>query len=102
MGKDLNGKELGTGISQRPDGIYMARAQCCGKPICIYGRNYQKLKKELEEKEAAEAKEREKHLQQALLEIKKRYGKNAVLKGMNLEEGATTIERNSQIGGHKA
>ena len=50
MGKDLNGKELGTGISQRPDGIYMARAQCCGKPICIYGRNYQKLKKELEEK----------------------------------------------------
>lgn len=59
-------------------------------------------KKELEEKEAAEAKEREKHLQQALLEIKKRYGKNAVLKGMNLEEGATTIERNSQIGGHKA
>ena len=31
MGKDLNGKELGTGISQRPDGIYMARAQCCGK-----------------------------------------------------------------------
>lgn len=59
-------------------------------------------KKELEEKEVAEAKEREKHLQQALLEIKKRYGKNAVLKGMNLEEGATTIERNSQIGGHKA
>lgn len=59
-------------------------------------------KKELEEKEAAEAKEREKHLQQALLEIKKRYGKNAMLKGMNLEEGATTIERNSQIGGHKA
>ena len=59
-------------------------------------------KKELEEKEAAEVKEREKHLQQALLEIKKRYGKNAVLKGMNLEEGATTIERNSQIGGHKA
>ena len=50
MGKDLNGKELGTGISQRPDGIYMARAQCCGKPICIYGRNYQKLKKELEVK----------------------------------------------------
>ena len=43
-------------------------------------------KRELEEKEAAEAKEREKHLQQALLEIKKRYGKNAVLKGMNLEE----------------
>jgi DNA polymerase V len=36
-----------------------------------------------------------------MLSIKKRYGKNAILKGMNLEEGATTIERNRQIGGHK-
>lgn len=41
-------------------------------------------------------------MQKALLEIKKKYGKNAVLKGMNLEEGATTIERNGQVGGHKA
>ena len=49
MGKDLNGKELGIGISQRADGSYMARAQCYGVPICLYGRNYQKLKKELEE-----------------------------------------------------
>ena len=37
-----------------------------------------------------------------MIEIKKRFGKNAVLKGMNLEEGATTIQRNGQIGGHKA
>ena len=36
------------------------------------------------------------------LEIKKKYGKNAILKGMNLQEGATTIDRNKQIGGHKA
>ena len=50
-------------------------------------------KKELEEKEAAEAKEREKHLQHALLEIKKRYGKNAVLKGMNLEEMTEQMRR---------
>ncbi len=44
---------------------------------------------------------KDRKLQQAALDIKRRYGKNAILKGMNLEEGATTIERNSQIGGHK-
>ena len=49
-----------------------------------------------------EALEREKKVQQAVLSIKKRYGKNAILKGMNLQEGATTLERNNQIGGHKA
>jgi DNA polymerase V len=49
-----------------------------------------------------EALEREKKIQQAMLSIKKRYGKNAILKGMNLEEGATAKSRNSQIGGHKA
>lgn len=45
--------------------------------------------------------EREKKAQKAMLAIKKKYGKNAILKGMNLQEGATTIERNNQIGGHK-
>ncbi len=52
--------------------------------------------------EEAEALAREKRVQQALLDIKKRYGKNAVLRGMNLEEGATARSRNAQIGGHKA
>jgi hypothetical protein len=37
-----------------------------------------------------------------MISVKKKYGKNAMLKGMNLEEGATTISRNNQIGGHKA
>ena len=46
--------------------------------------------------------ERERNMQQAVLNIKKRFGKNAILKGMNLEAAATTIERNCQIGGHKA
>ncbi|MBR4981757.1 MAG: DNA methylase [Lachnospiraceae bacterium] len=46
--------------------------------------------------------EREKRMQQAVLNIKKKFGKNAILKGMNLQEGATTMERNNQIGGHKA
>ena len=46
--------------------------------------------------------EREKKMQQAMLTIKKKYGKNAILKAMNLEEGATAKDRNAQIGGHKA
>ena len=56
-----------------------------------------------ERKEAEEAEfGREKEMQKAMLEIKKKYGKNAILKGMNLKEGATTVDRNRQIGGHKA
>ena len=50
--------------------------------------------------EAAHAKERK--IQEAMLGIKKKYGKNAILKGMNLEEGATARERNETIGGHQA
>ena len=53
--------------------------------------------------EEEEAKlEREKRRQQAVLSIRKKFGKNAILKGMNYEEGATTRDRNGQIGGHKA
>ena len=56
-----------------------------------------------EEQEQQQALERkEKRMQQAMLEIKKKYGKNAILKGMNLLEKATAKERNEQIGGHKA
>ena len=46
--------------------------------------------------------EREKRRQKAVLDIRKKFGKNAILKGMNLEEGATAKDRNAQIGGHKA
>lgn len=46
--------------------------------------------------------DREKRRQEAILQIKKKYGKNAILKGMNFEEGATAMERNAQVGGHKA
>lgn len=46
--------------------------------------------------------EKDNKIQKAVLDIKGRYGKNAILKGMNLEEGGTTRERNAQIGGHKA
>ncbi len=57
--------------------------------------------REEKNKREAELDEREKRLQKAQLEIKKKFGKNAILKGMNLQEGATAIERNGQIGGHK-
>ena len=57
---------------------------------------------ERKRKDEAANLEEEKHLQQAVLDIKKKYGKNALLKGMNLQEGATARQRNNQIGGHKA
>lgn len=61
--------------------------------------NYDEMnKKQAEEEELA----REKSIQKAMLDIKKKYGKNAVLRGMNFEEGATAKDRNAQIGGHKA
>ena len=56
------------------------------------------------EKKPVDAKklEKERKLQEAVLQIKGKYGKNAILKGMNLQEGATAKERNEQIGGHHA
>ncbi len=49
-----------------------------------------------------ESSQKERKVQETLLKIKKKYGKNAILKGLNFEEGATAKERNQQIGGHKA
>ena len=46
--------------------------------------------------------EKDRRLQGAMLEVRKKFGANAIFKGMNLMEGATTLERNRQIGGHKA
>ncbi len=54
---------------------------------------------EIKKKHSKEKKEHE--LQKSILDIKKKYGKNAILKGMNFEDGGTTIERNEQVGGHK-
>ena len=62
--------------------------------------DYTALEKEREEEK--KELEKEKKLQHAVLDIQKKFGKNAVLKGMNFEEGAMTRERNGQIGGHKA
>ena len=61
------------------------------------------INEEAHKREARQAAlDKEKKMQQAVLDIKKKYGKNAILKGMNFREGATAIERNQQIGGHKA
>ena len=54
---------------------------------------------EIKQKEIKD--EKEKNLQYVMIDIKKKYGKNAILKGMNLVEEGTTIERNGQVGGHK-
>ena len=58
--------------------------------------------RENERREREVAYDREKHRQRAVIAIRRRFGKNAILKGMSFEEGATAIERNLQIGGHKA
>ena len=60
----------------------------------------EKLEKEREKEK--QKLQRERNIQNALVSIKAKYGKNAVLKGMNFEEGGTAIERNGQVGGHRA
>ena len=54
------------------------------------------IKKEQEKED-----EKENILQETLISIKNKYGKNSIVKGMNLEEGGTAIERNKQVGGHR-
>lgn len=58
--------------------------------------------KEMQKKKLDKIVEKEKKAQEALLQIKKKYGKKSIIKGMNLEDGATMKDRNEQIGGHKA
>lgn len=67
--------------------------------ISLFDDPVEKAKKEQAKKSALQ---NEKNMQKAIIGIKKRFGKNAILKGMNLQEGATAMERNGQVGGHKA
>lgn len=62
--------------------------------------NYETIEKKRQEEE--QNLEEEKRVQKTLLELRKKFGKNAILKGTSIEEGSTVIERNGQIGGHKA
>ena len=72
-----------------------AREQVQGEQLDLFGTAEQK------DEENREL-EKEKNIQKTVLDLQKKFGKNAVLKGMNLQEGATAMERNRQIGGHKA
>lgn len=71
------------------------------KPLCQFEQLDMFVDYEKEKREKIRL-EREKNMQRAIIQIKKKYGKNAVLRGMNFEEGATSRERNAQIGGHRA
>ena len=56
-----------------------------------------------QQKKAEEAEpEKERKMQKALIDIRDKFGKNAIVRGLNMQEGATAMERNKQIGGHKA
>lgn len=66
---------------------------------CDLFSNYEEKENKRKKEEHDEVEE--KALQHAMLDIKKKFGKNAILRGMNLESGGTTIERNGQIGGHR-
>ena len=61
--------------------------------------DYKKVEKEKKKEKIELSKERK--IQETILDIKEKYGRNAVLKGVNLEDGATTLDRNKQIGGHR-
>ena len=50
----------------------------------------------------SDARKKERKIQETEIMLKKRFGKNAIIKGMNLEKGATTVERNKQVGGHRS
>lgn len=74
-----------------------------GRPRCLQMDLFTDYAAEEERERAEKAElEREKRVQEAVIGIKKKFGKNAILKAMNLEEGATARDRNSQIGGHRA
>lgn len=76
-----------------------AEKENCFEQLDLFS-DYATVQQEREKAEAAE--KREKEMQKAIIKIKDKYGKNAVLRGMNLQEGATAKDRNRQIGGHKA
>ena len=72
---------------------------CACEQLDLFGESEaRRLKRQQQETQ----RQRERSIQQALLGIKNKYGKNAILRGMNLQESATAITRNASIGGHKA
>ena len=80
-----------------PEGSWQPPAAC--EQLDLFT-DYTALRQQREREERALQKERQR--QKAMLGIQKRFGKNAIVKGTNLQKGATALERNKQIGGHKA
>ena len=78
--------------------LFFCQARCFQNGGIIAGESSKGRKQKADAADLA----RERKLQEAMLSIRKKFGKNAVLKAMNLEEGATAKDRNNQIGGHKA
>lgn len=103
---ELYDRIIDTGLLVRR--VYITANRIMEEDAVIKEESYEQLslfddhKDSLDEQARAADLEREKKIQEAMLEIKHKYGKNAILKGVNLMDGATTVERNRQIGGHKA
>ena len=87
---DAGGQDSDAGISKSTAPSFSSSASAASSPTATCAENKEKK----DEKERA--------LQETMVEIKKKYGKNAVVKVKNLKSGGTAIERNNQIGGHKA
>ena len=83
-------------VANNVEDVQVEKNNTCNEQINLFT-NYQEKKIQKQQEKL----ELELELQKAMIGIKKKYGKNAILKGMNLQEGGTTIERNGQIGGHK-
>ncbi|MBE6634314.1 MAG: DNA methylase [Ruminococcaceae bacterium] len=82
--------------------ITLSACRVMNREQAAQARPYEQLDIFSSVEEQDEQKEKERIIQETVLDIRKKYGKNAILKGMNLEEGATAKDRNRQIGGHKA
>ena len=98
VNKNLLVRRIGVTASRVLDEKDVREKPCCEQLDLFTDYNALEERRRQEEKRLR----RERKMQQAMLDIKKKFGKNAVLKGMSLEEGSTAAERNQQIGGHRA
>ncbi len=98
VNKNLLVRRIGVTASRVLDEKDVREKPCCEQLDLFTDYNALEERRRQEEKRLR----RERKMQQAMLDIKKKFGKNAVLKGMRLEEGSTAAERNQQIGGHRA
>ena len=89
--------------------VYDPDGQChhkgygiAGRQGCPHSVDSQERRQDHQQRQEEQQLKKERKIQETMLDIKRRFGKNAILRGTNFEEGATAKERNQQIGGHKA